>query len=106
MSDRETLADRLYKAVVQPELTWWDDLTPEMQESWLRAADVARAEAASFDGLDAYIERLRAKVEAMTYSEGAPGDGSAEHYFESEGFDWCKQRVLRLLAALREGETP
>lgn len=51
---REVLADALYKAVVQPELTWWDDLTPEMQEDWLRAADVALTRRGPLD-----VERLR-----------------------------------------------
>ena len=32
-------ADLIYKAVVNPDLMWWDDLTPEMQEAYLRAAD-------------------------------------------------------------------
>jgi hypothetical protein len=37
--DREQLANDLYCAVVIPDTIWWGDLTPDMQESWLRAAD-------------------------------------------------------------------
>lgn len=40
---REALANDLYVRVVRPELTWWDDLTPETQEGWRRAADYAIA---------------------------------------------------------------
>ena len=36
---RTRLANELYVRVVQPDTIWWDDLTSEMQESWLRAAD-------------------------------------------------------------------
>ena len=83
MSDRETLADRLYRAVVQPEMTWWDDLTPEMQGGWLRGADVA--EAASLDGLT--VERLE---RAMPGYHGV----MTQHAI-----------AVALLAALRKGET-
>lgn len=34
----EQLASDLYIRVVQPDLTWFGDLTPEMREAWLRAA--------------------------------------------------------------------
>lgn len=37
-SDLEALANRLYVAVVQPDTIWWDDLTPDLKEGWLRAA--------------------------------------------------------------------
>ena len=36
--DITELANALYVAVVEPELTWWDDLPPESQEAWLRGA--------------------------------------------------------------------
>lgn len=37
----DQLANDLYVAVVQPDTIWWDDLTPEMQDAWRRAAKVA-----------------------------------------------------------------
>lgn len=37
--DREQIANEIYIRVAQPETIWWDDLTPEMQEAYLRAAD-------------------------------------------------------------------
>lgn len=39
--DEDTLANALYVACVQPELTWWDDLPPDAQEAWRRAARTA-----------------------------------------------------------------
>jgi hypothetical protein len=53
-------------------------------------------------------EELRREIEAMTYSEGAPSDLSAESLFGAEGFDWCKSRVLAAIdrAALSGSTAP
>lgn len=37
---REDWAVALYNAMAQPETIWWEDLTPEMQASYLRGADM------------------------------------------------------------------
>jgi hypothetical protein len=60
MTDAQAaLANQLYVLVVNPDLAWWDDLDPEMQAGWLRAAGYVSgllAEAAAQER-----ERLRAE---------------------------------------------
>lgn len=34
------IANMLYVSVAQPDTIWWDDLTPDMQDAWRRAARV------------------------------------------------------------------
>lgn len=36
--DIDELANLIYCAVVLPDTIWWDDLTPEAQAGWRRAA--------------------------------------------------------------------
>jgi len=36
--DPDALANDIYVYVCRPETIWWDDLTPEMQDDWRRAA--------------------------------------------------------------------
>lgn len=40
--EHEQLANDLYCVVAQPETIWWDDLPPEMQKGWIRAADLVK----------------------------------------------------------------
>ena len=40
--DDDELANAIYVALVNPDTTWWDDLTPDMQEGYRRAARVVR----------------------------------------------------------------
>ena len=44
LTEAERIANELYVRVVQPDTIWWDDLTPEMQAGWLRAASWVAAE--------------------------------------------------------------
>ena len=40
-TDIDDLANKMYVAAVQPDTLWWDDLPPEMQDGWRRAARAA-----------------------------------------------------------------
>ncbi|HVM30742.1 MAG TPA: hypothetical protein VM305_08270 [Candidatus Limnocylindrales bacterium] len=59
--ETEEIANDLYIRVVQPDTIWWNDLTPEMQEGWLRAARyVQRVLAAAAQRHDAAVIECRA----------------------------------------------
>lgn len=40
-SELERVANAIYVAMVNPDLTWWDDLDPELREAYLRGARAA-----------------------------------------------------------------
>ena len=81
----EELANDLYVTVVNPDLTWWDDLPPGMQEGWLRAAALVerRARAASEQAAELRRALLETAREVHAY-------GLISRHGYSEPFETCE----------------
>ena len=79
MGDLEAVANAIYVAMVQPDTIWWDDLTPEMQEPFLRAARrlsvtapdrLREAAQAVVDAIDVLL--AKPSPSALTYGDFVP----------------------------------
>jgi len=93
LSAEDALANDLYVAVVNPDLTWWDDLTPEMQDGWRRGARLlaARSQPAT-EGLTRLRKAAQAVIDSCNYV-----DGTAQEMADDRALD-------RLRAALAATE--
>ena len=75
-ADDDALANAIYVGVVNPDLTWWDDLTPEMQDAYRAGARAVRqflaTPQAPDTGLREALDRVQKFIDTGLQGWGSP----------------------------------